>query len=983
MKRLVSLLTAVLFLFTMLPVGALADGAGTLTVRDSLGATLEANDIIDTVEGVLTLEVADANAVDLDGITISDYKGAVVATKKSPTEIEVKFGRLAEGAHTLTVGTDTFIFEAEKKYHVDTDFSDYTVGTSEADENLCYLCGWGGIDKTNTTATITAHTSGSDSYLKMDTQKDTARTCTCQTTSNTHGLAIDAGELENFNSTSVVNDDKVFVIDAVIVGGSSAGTFIIDAYDSEGNSMINPSTSLVSWNSGIAANCDNAETYTFTTSTKSSLKWREPKAVLRRADDGTLARDLYDVLNDHVYVGTSTKNVAESYTVPTIGVLTRAAHKTTVYNLRYDSVQAYSERLLSILDVEVSDDESNTVVLHMSDDVLETVSGDVAVTGATSGEVFDFTQTIDNDNRTITLTFASGLAADTYTVDISALYGSNQLKAYTGTKAFTLTETWEEAKLAAPVVTDYFGNELEENDTIRTIDGELTLTFADDVDADTVDDITIAGVVGKVVKAVTDNVVTLKFGRLDEETTYTLSVPASVQTTEGRKFKALELNFTAEKKYHVNTDFSDYTIGQNIGGAANLYYLCHWGVEDATNTGYSLVTHTSSTDKYLKLTTSKVANTCTCGTVLNTHGLALKAGELEDFNSTSVVNKDKVFVIDAVVRTGNNGPATYLIDCYTSGGTRKTNTNTSLVSWNAGKAANTNLTLTNNAEGDAASYTFTTNSKSSIPWREPKAVLRRAADGTLARDLYDVLNNHAYVGTSANNIDGSYTVPTIGILTRAGSTSTAYDLRYDSVQAYCDMLPSVLAESHVGNKAIFYMSDDIDEDSLENVAVTKAGEPVVIDTPVFNAGDRSITITLPAGSDEYTIDMSAVQSTSGLRMYSADATKTHAACTVTGVVFKDDSGYEITDADDLAAANVVSVEASIVNAGEDTVAYLVVYDTVNNKLIDVVEATITDGVVSATTKEFAPGVVTQAKLFVWESISTLTPLVTASQCLQL
>jgi len=961
MKRLVSLLTAVLFLFTMLPVGALADGAGTFTVKDSLGAELEENDIIDTVEGVLTLVVGNASEVDLDGIAISDYNGAVVATKKSDTEIEVKFGRLAEGEHTLTVGAVEFTFTAEKKYHTNTDFEDYTdsnIATELENDNLSLIYPTYAEAGGTAYAKVKSFTSGSSAgkkYIGLSPANGTGFT-----SNKWLGMVVDG---KNFNNTTDVNEDKVYVLDVSYYRNKNHGYGFGALSDGTDRINKNASTLLASQNAAYSNNLSVSTGLAL----KGTLYW--PRMVLVR-DGSDLRQDLYDFGGNaaNPYIGSNKNKVSAATEVNQLTVLGFNSYLASATNeMQIASVKCYPERLLSILKVGAFDYNTNKVILHMSDDVKGTADAIIVTKG--EDEVTGYDVELDNDTRTITLTFTDGLDAGTYTVDISGLCSTNDLKAYTATSEFIVLADADKPPVAQPVVTDYLGNELEDNGTIRTIDGELTLTFESAIDADTIDAIEISGgVKGEIVKEVNGNVVTINFGRLDEDTDYTLSVPLDVMTTDGRNVTALELGFTAVKAYHTNADFEDYTDSNIATELENdNLSLIYPSYAEAGGTAYakvkSFTSGSSAGKKYIGLSPAN-------GTGFTASKWLGMVVDGKNFNNTTDVNEDKVYVLDvSYYRNQNHAYGFGAL----SDGTDRINKNASTLLASKNAAYSNNLSV---STGLAL--------KGTLYW--PRMVLVR--DGSdLRQDLYDFGGNAAnpYIGSNKNKVSAATEVNQLTVLGfNSYSADATNEMQIASVKCYPDMLPSVLTTNHAGNTAVFHMSDDIDEDTLSAIVVKKNDEAVTEGVSTSYA-DRTITVTLPEGTDTYTIDMSAVQSTVGLRVYSADAIQAYGKCSVSDVVFKDASGNEITDAAALAAANVVGVTANIVNAGEDTVAYLAVYgkdDAGNNKLIDVVEATITDGVVSAATKEFTPGVVTQAKLFVWESISTLTPLVTAKQCLQ-
>ena len=192
-----------------------------------------------------------------------------------------------------------------------------------------------------------------------------------------------------------------------------------------------------------------------------------------------------------------------------------------------------------------------------------------------------------------------------------------------------------------------------------------------------------------------------------------------------------------------------------------------------------------------------------------------------------------------------------------------------------------------------------------------------------------------------------------------------------------DVLPTVLASGYNAGLATLSFSDDLDEATLENIVVTNIAGQTVEYEYSYTAEERKLEINLPDAA-QYSIDLSAVQSTAGLRMYPADAVQGVAIPSVTAVAFTDGTN-EITTAAALAAAQTVSVTAGGENLPAGCVAYLAVYGE-GGCLLDVVQATVTNGVITAATTKALTGA-TQATLFVWESLRTLRPLVAAEYCL--
>lgn len=584
-----------------------------------------------------------------------------------------------------------------------------------------------------------------------------------------------------------------------------------------------------------------------------------------------------------------------------------------------DYVRAKKDKAMTVLKTDGYTKADKKVVFHMSDDIDATSLNTITVKNGETA-VTNFEASVDDDARTITLQFDdAGLGAEgedtSYTVDLSRVLGTNGVAVYNedyevengafvNKKRANVPFTVSAAEAGG--VTKINESSIESGATGVSVHvGELTLAYTEALDDDTLDGISIVSVgengaetaiKGKVFRDLSDDgkTVTLTFGRLGAGE-HKIKV-TGVKTLAGEDAKTEEIAFTTveARVVDVNTEFNEdkYVIGQvapeeytSSNKKAIHYMIAASSANDRRTTGTEVISD-GSDDKAiaLKLTYDESAGTYKDGVMgVNT----------SQFNTTLLNEERDVYVIDTAIKT-------YTVDdaAESAAGkqvlkfSRTNEGNNYLGKFNSGdlKAQNLKNTANNGIELGAGSE-----------WKKLRAVVRltgtygwysttplipkaeneklttpyeSANYGVTAHeniDLYDVTGDiPRYLGeenkAALNNT--SIDIARISADNSGAKDRIAVDYVYARKDKAMTVIKADTAYTKDNKKLVFYMTDDIDAASKDNVVV-KSGDTVINDRIVtVNAADRSLTIEfagLTAGN--YTVDLGGVIGTNGVAVY--------------------------------------------------------------------------------------------------------------------
>lgn len=948
MKKNISLLLAVLMIITMLPMGVAASGAlAAPTVSDSNGAVLSSGADISTVEGELTLTFADGAQIDqstLAGITIAAtdagaFEGALVATADA-NKIKLRFGRLGVGAYKLmvpaTVGTATdtlasqfeFAFTAADNYLTKVDFSEeryasqpptYTNGT----DNLRYINAWGNVTINDNTIV----TNGENKYMQITTSSADARGIYLDPTYTTPNY--------NFNDKSIVDADKVIVIDADIMQSGSSDKVYVGAKTKTSGVGISPAVltaantdiyktavAYLAYGNAVATLVGDATTATgnaLTTLTKTG-DWYKLRHVLRRDSSNNLASDLYNYGTGQ-FIGTDDTTIPEATAINQIGIAGAYTAAGTI--LEYDYIYARPERLLSVLSVDSYDGKTGSVTINMSDDMLDSSLDGISVTR--DGEaVENFAVSKTADGRGITLTFEGGLPGGDYSVSLAGLRSSNGLNIYS------------ESTTAIFNVSPYIATPSVPEGTISTVEGEIKLEFGVNIDPATLGGITFkkAGdteIDGKYFVSVNGKVVTVRFGDLVEGQQYVLTLPDSVKSLEtpAKAVNPQTYTYTAQKEFLTNTDFSDYTTdstkaveGEVVNGADNIYYTDNWN-----NTRASSITAVATeNDTYVELTGTAGAN----GAGIAIIGPA-ENGKAFNFNTTDNIDKDKVYIVETDFTSTLDG--TWGGSKFSANGGNWTNNRSKslfgiLVSGTTVKGAAVTKTA-----GDVRTRTFETVVEDG--WFRPTMVMRRETDGKVYSDLYYRSSGVAtYRDTDADVLGSADSFDAVALAGR-GASSNVETIKITYAAAYPERLLSIIGDdgyTNAANAITLYTTKVVKAGTEDAIVIKKDGNIVPVSDISIGADGRSLTVTFagtgltPGSYDVYmSNDTSTVLDTAGIKayegeVYAFEVSEDQAAKVIGNPTVKCAAGNTLANGTEQAPAEISVTEGKVTLSFESVIA---------------------------------------------------------------
>ena len=968
MKRSISVLLVLLMIMTILPIGVSADTTepAKAVVTDSAGVVIQNNGKISTVEGELNIQLDDATSAQtaLSTITLkktdgSDIKGACVC-KANDSIITVKFGRLEEGEYTLSIpaADETITFTAEEEYLTKQTFDTGYV-PAQGTDNLTYQYGENQMPPDD----ISGFVSVENGHIKMKhnvaPDADTG-----------FGLLVTANGLpdSDFNNKKNVDADMVYVVDADLSVNGTTNVrkyFGTKYYTGSDGYVIDRSAidKLPVWGAtdgtkGIAMLIGTTFHGNYKIENNSVDGWFKPRMVLRRDADGKLASDLYNRVNNS-FIGTD--DYTTDAAVNHIGVFVMRPTKSTGEEMHVDNIYVRPERLMSVLKTDYSTSDK-TITLYMSDDIAEATAEKIKVKNG-DAVVENYSVDVDNNNRTITLDFADELVEGNYSINIAGVQSSNGINSYAG-EMFNLMV--EDKTALVPV------SSVPDGGTISTIAGEIKISFGHEIDPSTVTTNSIKlnkannePIKGAYTVTTSGKGITVQFGRLESDVEYALTVENSVLTVGNvpRAVESKTFTFTAEEEYLTKQTFdTGYVPAQ---GTDNLTY--QYGENQMPPDDISGFVSVENGHIKMKHNVAPDADTG--------FGLLVTANGLpdSDFNNKKNVDADMVYVVDADLSVnGTTNVRKYFGTKYYTGSDGYVIDRSAidkLPVWGA----------TDGTKGIAMliGTTFHGNYKiennSVDGWFKPRMVLRRDADGKLASDLYNRVNN-SFIGTDDYTTDAA--VNHIGVFVMRPTKSTGEEMHVDNIYVRPERLMSVLKTDYsTSDKTItLYMSDDIAEATAEKIKV-KNGDAVVTGYEVaVDNNNRAVILTFENGFDSssYSFDISNMMSANGIKAYSDS--KTISIPYMSDPVYTDGNGNIIDSDEELTAATTISVSASI-SGVENVVGILAVYDKIDGSLINTTFASITsNGELTATLTGLDAGTTKEVKLFIWKDLTTITPL---------
>ena len=707
-----------------------------------------------------------------------------------------------------------------------------------------------------------------------------------------------------------------------------------------------------------------------------------------------------------------------------------------------DYIYTKKEKAMTVFDSDLGYTKADKkIVFYMTDDIDETSADRVVVK---SGEkvIGDREVTVNNADRSITVKFA-GLAAGSYTVDISKVLGTNGVAVYNGlykwdtdaaayshenlaTASFTVSET--EGSFAVDSVTS---GETAISDTIDADANEITITFAGTLADGAADAITFTKegedrIAGKLIKTQDGATVTLNFGRLEEGAKYILTIPDTVKNVGGAAVDAKTYTLTVTREYEIKRDFSgmaedgDTEIYNNDNGwkgsqsASSILAMSTGYNADLSTDEFGVVfdgivtAKKNGEDTYLEMKPySSTQTSSRTGAYLvpkKANGVATTfVGKYFNSEGTTYEGKDGyVLAMDARVNTQAIDP-----EATTMHLTSVFSIYDQPIAKFQGSGERGTLKSFYNGTGINLSPAYEFNAVAENEYNSARMVLsaktRPAVYTEVEYKLYD-LDNGTYVGKQANKTNYSYpiysdiAVQTVSEAWNPGSSNVAINLTDFAVfyaKAMSVLNTQLDTEDYVVTIA---MTDEIDEATLGNLAITldeTAVNPATYDVG-YNEEERTIEITFLYGlkTGVYNVSLAGVEPKNGLADGTAATSfevEEGSAVYMANFAFEGsvDGGefLELVSGEagegqiSIGDADAIKVSAEI-GGVDDPAVFLAVYDEDYN-LVDVVKINYNadEDAYTATLDELPTNTVKHASMYVWRSLDTLAPLFKPLQCL--
>ena len=538
--------------------------------------------------------------------------------------------------------------------------------------------------------------------------------------------------------------------------------------------------------------------------------------------------------------------------------------------------------------------------------------------------------------------------------------------------------------------------------------GQIDITFSEAINPATAENIiftTATGndISGRVVKTVSEDgcTVSVKFGRLVEGGSYKLCVPSTVKSATGKSTDVLNYTYSAGvQEYLLNEEFKQGDAVTPIVAAGTTAIsttneVVVYGDDKDSNgaVDQKITLESEDGDYFLRLDPSALTVSSNVHAVVKLPSAItddrLADGTYQATGDGKVEELDgKIFVADVKVRTTGEGASAARTMGFSDGNHLAADYSSS----------NRNI-IFETSGGTAATHGDKAFEKDDEGWHRLRHTVRETdSKDTYGRpkldvSIYDVVDNK-YMG--ANTTQVKYSNLMIGGV--YGTTNTKAKLDISSVALYyrdvMDVL-NVYDYNAGGNTIAIAMTDDVDPTSIGNITVTEksSGKAVEV-TSTYNTTYRELVFQFVDADitegEEYIIDLSKLM-TQGTFPVAHDLSASFVApakpvVPTLDVDYTGAGGVAITNLTSLQAATELNAAVAVSNVEDFNapVAILAVYN--GNALIDVDitrEWTTTAGVYTTNIKVdgLTPGEITDAKVFVWDGLTSLRPLFDADECL--
>ena len=537
------------------------------------------------------------------------------------------------------------------------------------------------------------------------------------------------------------------------------------------------------------------------------------------------------------------------------------------------------------------------------------------------------------------------------------------------------------------------GTTLTETQEIDYNPGELVLEFSEPVAEEELDKITFkkaadgAAIKGVCIKEVSGKNVTIKYGRLEDDVTYTLTIPTGLKSKLGEELSAGKTyNLTAKKTYLYTEDFSGNTVpsGQSADGTQWLEYQSN---SSTTNDISAMsMASTADGDGYLSV---KPGATDAVG---KDYSVSVKWKNAIDY---ATADTNTLYVIESQISSvhtekpgvDQSKPGRVARDFY--------NLNNA---FRLGEYHydNVNLYKDRNVDtgvGSGANGYFNPD-KDEDGFTNMRFVLKNyqiAADTTgLGYEMHDLNDpQRSYISfipskkyientTNANAYPKKFTKLKLShIFTQAADTYDA-ELRYSDIKVYtrpCTEVLDISEYNELTRTVDVALTSDISDTEKENIVVLDSlGNEVENITRTYNAATRTVTLAFgSAAGDDYTVSLENVRDTDGFM------------CTQEVVAFSATEPYavvEYLDGDDQELATLegaTEVKATAVLKNWENAAPIAIFAVYDNNCL--VGTSIGYGTVSGNVFNYSMSVSgisaltknAEVKLFMWKNLSNIAP----------
>lgn len=527
---------------------------------------------------------------------------------------------------------------------------------------------------------------------------------------------------------------------------------------------------------------------------------------------------------------------------------------------------------------------------------------------------------------------------------------------------------------------------------IDTAPGKISVTFNNYIDEATLKNIKFTKADGTSFGAIatkTDGnfskTAIISYGRLEENGSYKLVIPSSVKSKNNISAEAAEYTYTAKKTYIVNEDFQNYAEGDEAPALTGISYTSANVSDDSS----AMTIKDIKGDKYLAITPS--------ATDKNYRITYTPSNVWADNDASKARMADNdISVIDLKMRSVSTPKEA------DEGSSVSVARN--LLSLNSHTPVGTMNDDVMRIYKRAASYVAAPAHRVAVAGKDENGfynirfVIKACTDKGQRLYGYEVVdlisgatifkfepditfyNNY----NSANKADILRYLMNVELAHIYPQAADKYTVEsgFSEIKIYDDRLMEVLnigKYSNVTKSVTFALSDDVYEDTLKYITVSKDGEAVTA-TPAYDATNRTVTLAFDEELlGEYEVSLEYLRSENKLSC--ADKTITFTAelePLLTDVSFKDANDTTLSTLD---GATTVKACATLSNwYGEEPVAFIAVYD--ENKLVAVKQATVSYGTVGLLISGEADGFTLtekgNVKILVWNNCQAAKPITVAA-----